>query len=247
MEIKGKIHLFFEQSGTFKNEFIKLGYNAQDYDIQNNFGETNHIIDLFKEIEKAFEDKTSIFDDISEDDLIMAFFPCIYFCENNRLYFNGEHNNQKHLSNKSKIRYIIERARSRQMFYERIMMLMSVCENKNLRLIVENLYSTQHFLYNNFPYKITLIDYDRRRRGDLYKKPTAYWFVNCEAEKGFTNQPISKDKMKSIASSKAGIESGICSEDRSMISSDYARNFICDNVLGKTQPNIETTLFDFIS
>lgn len=25
MEINGKVHCFFEQSGTFKNEFIKLG------------------------------------------------------------------------------------------------------------------------------------------------------------------------------------------------------------------------------
>lgn len=25
MEIKGKVHCFFEQSGTFKNEFKKLG------------------------------------------------------------------------------------------------------------------------------------------------------------------------------------------------------------------------------
>ena len=50
MEIKGKVHLFFEQSGTFKNEFIKLGIPAEDYDIQNNFGETDHITDLFPEI-----------------------------------------------------------------------------------------------------------------------------------------------------------------------------------------------------
>ena len=50
MEIKGKVHLLFEQSGTFKNEFIKLGYNAYDYDIQNNFGETDFIVDLFSEI-----------------------------------------------------------------------------------------------------------------------------------------------------------------------------------------------------
>ena len=33
MEIKGKVHCFFEQSGTFKNEFIKLGIPAEDYDI----------------------------------------------------------------------------------------------------------------------------------------------------------------------------------------------------------------------
>lgn len=47
MEIKGKVHCFFEQSGTFKNEFIKLGYQAEDYDIQNNFGQTDHKIDYF--------------------------------------------------------------------------------------------------------------------------------------------------------------------------------------------------------
>lgn len=54
MEIKGKVHCFFEQSGTFKNEFIKLGIPAEDYDIQNNFGQTDHVIDLFAEIEKAY-------------------------------------------------------------------------------------------------------------------------------------------------------------------------------------------------
>ena len=45
-----KVHCFFEQSGTFKNEFRKLGIEAEDYDILNDFGETDHIIDLFKEI-----------------------------------------------------------------------------------------------------------------------------------------------------------------------------------------------------
>lgn len=44
----------FEQSGTFKNEFKKLGYDAVDLDIQNNFGETDYVIDLFAEIEKAY-------------------------------------------------------------------------------------------------------------------------------------------------------------------------------------------------
>lgn len=54
MEILGKVHCLFEQSGTFKNEFIKMGIPAEDYDIQNNFGETDHQIDLFREIETAY-------------------------------------------------------------------------------------------------------------------------------------------------------------------------------------------------
>ena len=55
MEIKGKVHCLFEQSGVFKREFIKLGIPAEDYDIQDNFGETDHQIDLFAEIERAYE------------------------------------------------------------------------------------------------------------------------------------------------------------------------------------------------
>ena len=66
MDIKGKVHCFFEQSGTFKNEFKKLGYDALDYDIQNNFGETDCVIDLFAEIENAYDDNPSIFDNIKK-------------------------------------------------------------------------------------------------------------------------------------------------------------------------------------
>ena len=33
----------FEQSGTFKNEFRKLGYEAFDYDIQNEFKKAKFI------------------------------------------------------------------------------------------------------------------------------------------------------------------------------------------------------------
>lgn len=29
--VKGKVYCFFEQSGTFKNEFKKLGIEAEDY------------------------------------------------------------------------------------------------------------------------------------------------------------------------------------------------------------------------
>ena len=54
MEIKGNVYCLFEQSGTFKNEILKLGINAYDYDIQNNFGQKDFQIDLFAEIEKAY-------------------------------------------------------------------------------------------------------------------------------------------------------------------------------------------------
>ena len=77
MEVNGKVHCFFEQSGTFKNEFIKMGISAYDYDIQNDFGQTDYVIDLFRQIEQSYDGRPSVFDNILKDDLILAFFPCI--------------------------------------------------------------------------------------------------------------------------------------------------------------------------
>lgn len=84
-----KIHCLFEQSGTFKNEFKKLGYEAFDYDIQDEFKETDYVCDLFVDIEEAYKNKESIFDDITKNDLIIAFFPCIRFEEQIQMAFRG--------------------------------------------------------------------------------------------------------------------------------------------------------------
>lgn len=241
MEIKGKVHCFFEQSGTFKNEFIKLGIPAEDYDIQNNFGQTDHITDLFAEIRGGYDGMPSIFDEITKDDLILAFFPCIFFCENNHLYFTGNHMNLSRLTKKEKADTIIKRAKDREFMYEMVLKMFTVCDMLELRLVVENPYAAQHFLIGNFPYSATIIDKDRTVRGDYYKKPTQYWFLNCEPTQGCTHQKPTMHKR--IASGKPGIKGGICSEDRSLISPDYARNFICDWVIGKSQLDIWPTLF----
>lgn len=235
MEIKGKVHCFFEQSGTFKNEFIKLGIPAEDYDIQNNFGQTDHTDDLFEEIEKAYRGGQSLFDSITPDDLIMAFFPCIYFCENNQLYFMGNHRNLEKLNKKERADTILKRSQDRAHFYEVALKMFTVCDIKGIRLIVENPYAEQHFLVNNFPYSATFIDRNRAARGDYYKKPTQYWFINCKPTDG---QSFQRAKMhKKIASGAPGAHGGLCSEERSMISPDYARNFICDFILGRVQKN----------
>ena len=83
-------HCFFEQSGTFKNEFRKLGYEAYDYDILNDFGETDYVIDLFAEIEKAYGGGSSVFDSIGKEDQIIAFFPCVRFENQIMLSFRGQ-------------------------------------------------------------------------------------------------------------------------------------------------------------
>ena len=76
-----RVFCLFEQSGTFKNAFRALGISAEDYDILDDFGQTDHKIDLFAEIERAYVGQSSIFDEIRENDLCLAFFPCTRFQE----------------------------------------------------------------------------------------------------------------------------------------------------------------------
>ena len=244
MKINDKVHCFFEQSGTFKNEFIKLGIPAEDYDIQNNFEQTDHVTDLFKAIEYAYDGKPSLFDNISKDDLIMAFFPCIYFDCLSQMCFGWNCRNYVNLTTKQKTDEILKRSHNREKFFRLCVKMFSVAEQKGLRLIMENPWSMQTFLKSNFILAPKIIDNDRSKRGDVYKKPTAYWFMNCEPTHCQTDQKIYETKR--ILDQKHERGGGLCSEERSMITPDYARNFICDFILGGGQTVVpqQVDMFD---
>lgn len=276
MEIKGKVHCFFEQSGTFKREFIKLGIPAEDYDIQNDFGQTDHVIDLFCEIEKAYEGGVSIFDSITCDDLIMSFFPCIKFCSvmeqiQHEEQYDASQRKRKDFGTKG---YYIKKwqvlrrfSQERFYFYDLALKMTAVCQIRGLRMIMENPWHPTNFTNHFFFMRVTLIDKDRTRRGDFFRKPTAYWFVNCKNTFGMSYQQTPVSKIKTITAgsgaSKAArkkktmtgevyqdkcirhkSKAGMCDKERSMISPDYARNFICDFILGKEQIHTQRSLFD---
>ena len=244
MEIKGKVHCFFEQSGTFKREFIKLGIPAEDYDIQDNFGETDHKIDLFNEIENAYRGGQSVFDSITCDDLIMAFFPCIYFESMSCMYFDFSTRNNDNKPLYGKIGDAIDRLQVRTKFHTILYKLVWVVDRLGLRLVLENPHTKPNYLIDtqNFP-PPTMVDKNRMMRGDYYIKPTAYWFWNCEPTHGCSWQNDKEKKI--IMNSKGASCAGLCSEERSMISPDYARNFIYDFILGKQQPELQQNEFDF--
>lgn len=241
MTIKGKVWCFFEQSGTFKNEFKKLGIDAVDVDIQNNFGQTDHVVDLFSEIEAAYEGYSKVWDSITCNDLILAFFPCTYFSALSQMDFSFGCVNYRKFSDRGKADAILERSRNREYFFGLAVKMLTIAKMRGLRLIMENPWAEQTFLKANFIMPPTLVDKNRMLRGDYFVKPTAYWFINCEPTYGFTEQ---KDKtQKIIHKAKPGKRVGICSEERSMISPDYARNFICDFILGKEQKGTQLNLF----
>ena len=243
MEIKGKVHCFFEQSGTFKNEFIKLGIPAEDYDIQNNFGQTDHVVDLFENIQNAYEGGgASVFDNITKDDLIVAFFPCTFFCCMSQMCFNYNYKNYKLLQVHEITEKMIERAKNREKFFIILLKLVSIVKERDLKMVIENPWSINTFLKGNFVKQPDLIDIDRTRRGDCRIKPTAFWFFGFEPKHGFTFQPY-KGKIKTHQKSKKSKIPGLCSSERSMITSDYARNFIYDFILGEKQDIGQLSLF----
>lgn len=244
MEIKGKVHLLFEQSAVFRDEFRKLGYEAFCYDIQNNFGETDYQIDLFEEIEKAYLGGVSLFDQFTPDDLLFSFFPCIYFSANNSYIFDGTWMTyqQRGMSEHEINENILQRSRERQRFYEICLKMFDVVHRRGLRMIMENPESTIHYLKNNFPYKPKLIDRNRRLRGDYFSKPTQYWFENCEPTHG--ESFVEKQKPKKTVCQLTGHTGNLCDEDRSLISPDYAHRFICDFVIGKAEKHSQLSIFD---
>lgn len=214
-----KIHCFFEQSGTFKNEFKKLGYEAEDYDILNDFGETDNQIDLFAEIEKAYGGANSVFDKISPDDLIMAFFPCVRFEEQIKLGFRGDLYQLKNYTDEQKLEYDLKLHSELAKLYELVTKLAIVCLRKSLKLIIENPWSERHYLWQFWALKPKIIDKNRRLKGDYYTKPTQYWFIGCEPKDNFVLEPIEITPYKTIAHVHNTVE-------RSLISKNYARRFI---------------------
>ena len=144
------------------------------------------------------------------------------------------------MSMKEKTDRILERSHNREYFFSLAVKMISVAHQRGLRLIMENPWSEQTFLKANFVMAPTIVDMDRTRRGDYFVKPTAYFYVNCEPTKGFTWQKNNERRI--ILNTKASKQAGLCSEDRSMISEDYARNLICDWIIGKEQINSQLTL-----
>ena len=187
----------------------------------------------------------SIFDSITYDDLIRACFPCIYFETVQMMYYDLTHKNVKHLTMPERIDVAIDRIDKRTHFHILLYKLVHAAVTRCLRLVIENPAGPNGFITSGQNFiRPAFVDKDRTRRGDFFVKPTAYFFINCEPMRGYFTEQQDK-RRKTIESAKSSSVAGLCSEERSMISPDYARNFICDFLLGKEQPDINPTLFNF--
>lgn len=220
-----KVHCLFEQSGTFKNEFKKLGHEAYDYDIQNEFGETDFVKDLFAEIENGYAGGSSIFDGIAKDDLILAFFPCTRFEARIPLEFRGEAYQQKNWDDAKKLEYSMKLHDELHRNYELISKLAFIAITRDLKLVIENPYTQPHYLTTYWCLKPSLIDKDRQLNGDYYKKPTQFWFIGFNPKQNLVFEPIDYVEGKVIAT-VSGENGKSRTTMRSMIHPQYANRFI---------------------
>ena len=224
MKIK-VVHCLFEQSGTFRDVFRNKGYEAYCYDIENKFNETDYQIDLFNEIEKGYLNEKSIFDNMNENDLIFAFFPCTWFSVQNDLFWSRTSYTFKTWNEKKIDEYIAKRERERDYVYKMLLKFIEIIKIKKIKTVIENPYTNNYLLTQKEIKQPDIIIMNRRDLSDHFIKPTMFYFYNLEPTY-FANHTIVKKHDLKIVSKTHGI-------DRSLISPEFAYNFVNMYVLGK--------------
>lgn len=219
------VYCLFEQSGTFKNAFEKLGHQAYDLDIVKT-EHTDFVLDLFKEINDTKNGKRgTIFDLIKTNDLIVAFFPCTYFSDQSQINSRGDSFTQKKLTLEEKLEYSAKLMEERAFAYKTLCNLCTIAIRKNFKLIIENPNGKAGFLRQYFPIKTKMIIKDRSLYGDDYKKSTQFFFINCEP--AFNLEKTCKKNENEIKT----VEKKHTPE-RSKITETFAKIFIENWVLG---------------
>lgn len=222
-----RAHCLFEQSGTFKNEFKKLGIPAWDYDILNDYGETDYQIDLFGQIEESFEGKESIFESFEKDDIVLAFFPCTRFEAKMPLLMRCQAPQQKNYSPTQKLEYSMKIGKEQGYNYQLWCKMFHLAYTKGLRMVVENPATQPHYLTTYFCERPSLVDKDRTERGNRMKKPTQYWFVNCQPEQNVIMEVLEEVEIRR----HDFITGGNRTRKRSEIHPQYASRFIREFIL----------------
>lgn len=170
---------------------------------------------------------------------MLAFFPCVRFENQIMLSFRGQLHGMEKWDYKRKMMHDMKLLDELKSNYDLVNKLFILCIDRGLKLIMENPYSEEHFLRRYWCYPPSIVDKDRRRNGDYFKKPTQYWFMNCEPQNNIIFEPIdahygldTRDISRYMNRNDADvIGATTIKEARSMISPQYANRFIRQFIL----------------
>ena len=144
----------------------------------------------------------------------------------------------KKWTNQKKMEYCMKLQKELTDMYILVNQLFIICMDRGLKLILENPFSEEHYLRRYWCIVPDVIDKDRRLKGDYFKKPTQYWFVNCKPKNNFIFEPVVNNRIK-----KSDPNRFMKYEDykhtgakhmktaRSMIHPDYANRFIREYII----------------
>lgn len=162
--------------------------------------------------------------------MIIAFFPCVRFEDQIIMNLRGNHFAGKRWDDKKRIEYSMKLHSDLAHMYQLISKLAIVCIKKKIALVIENPYSSQHYPTRYWPLKPAIIDYDRRRDEDWYKKPTQYWFINYKPKNNILFEPIEFVEERKIETTRNQVQ-------RSMIHPQYANRFLRQYILPERSRN----------
>lgn len=137
----------------------------------------------------------------------------------------------KNWTYEEKLEYDLKLHRELSELYKLVTKLAIVCLRRKIPLIIENPHSTTHYLTKYWAIPATFIDKDRTLRGDYFKKPTQYWFINCKPRYNMLLEPQIWREGKRI------IEKTSNKTERSLISKEYANRFIREFILDEEVNN----------
>lgn len=228
------VHCLFEQSGTFKKVFKEYGHKAYDYDILDDYGETDFKIDLFAEIEKEYlnitngkTDKTIFTNMKPNKNFIIAFFPCTYFTDINEMIFTIRQNTKNEITKKN-MEEVIKRSKDRQLFFEIYLKFCFICYTKGIPTIIENPIGMlkRNYLTLYSPFRPSFFEKNRSLFGDNMIKPTMFISINFEMKENFMMFDAFYGKKVNPTKQARG-------RKRSEITTRYAKNFYQRFMLNK--------------
>lgn len=217
----------FEQSGTFRDAWLAADVPAVCIDINDDYGRTDHICDIFAAIDDM-DHRLTMFDGIQPNTLIMAFYPCIMFCQSAMV--NLHPNNPANCA--MGWDRILQRVQEREKYLIRLYKLIRWCDEHECPLIIENPWTGSQYLREALPWKPYLVDHCRQQHGDYYAKPTAWWMWHIEPA-GLLVESRAIYRRK-ISEAKRSPHPGVCSGERCEIAPEYAKNFVENLLLGRT-------------
>lgn len=81
-------------------------------------------------------------------------------------------------------------------FYDLALKMSAICQIRGIRMIMENPWHPTNFTNHFWFMRVSLIDKDRTKRGDYFRKPTGYWYLNCTPTNGKSYQQTPKKNDK---------------------------------------------------